>query len=114
MEYEGAQLNVGWQLGAILYEINALPWTFTPKTPSLETAPRPPLQTYWSGEDGFFLVTLSVVSALVGAALSRRTFPDKSMANSAQSSSTTAAQASPMVELPSWKQPSKYQYEAIS
>jgi len=30
MEYGGAMLKVGWQLGAILYEINALPWTYTP------------------------------------------------------------------------------------
>jgi hypothetical protein len=30
MEYGGSLLKVGWQLGAILYEINALPWTYEP------------------------------------------------------------------------------------
>ena len=26
--YNGATVSVGWQLGAMLYEINALPWSF--------------------------------------------------------------------------------------
>jgi hypothetical protein len=37
MMYEGAELKVGWQLGSILYEINALPWTFDPDAPQQDT-----------------------------------------------------------------------------
>jgi len=31
MSYEGVDLQVGWQLGSILYEINALPWVYDPE-----------------------------------------------------------------------------------
>jgi hypothetical protein len=30
MDYGGATLSVGWQLGAILYEVNTLPYTYAP------------------------------------------------------------------------------------
>ena len=30
MNYDGAKLKVGWQLGAILYEINSMPWSYQP------------------------------------------------------------------------------------
>jgi len=46
MDYQGTLLKVGWQLGAILYEINTLPWKYEPAnfsaadpSPAMQAAP---------------------------------------------------------------------------
>jgi hypothetical protein len=41
MEYGGAELKVGWQLGSILYEINALPWIYDPDAPGQSSGEDP-------------------------------------------------------------------------
>ena len=38
MGYNGNYVNVGWPLGAMLYEINALPWTYVPPVAALARA----------------------------------------------------------------------------
>ena len=37
MNYAGAELKVGWQLGSILYEVNALPWVYDANAPVQDT-----------------------------------------------------------------------------
>jgi hypothetical protein len=32
VELDGVKLNIGWPLGAMLYEINTLPWEYSPET----------------------------------------------------------------------------------
>ena len=64
--YNGATVSVGWQLGAMLYEINALPWSF-------DAGPNCSVATDAVDAHGLFLYTRSPLGggslayALVGA-----------------------------------------------